>query len=78
MASLWGQVPCCICLVSKPIAQTWAVIVGNCVSAVIGVKTFEIIVNPMLAMPVADCFYVGHVCFALLTRSSSNCGSRAY
>ena len=40
-------------LPGSPMAQPWAVIVGNAVSALVGITTANLISEPLLAMPIA-------------------------
>lgn len=53
MASLGASALLVFALPGSPMAQPWAVIAGNTVSALIGITCFHLIGNPLLALPVA-------------------------
>ena len=53
MASLGASALLVFALPGSPMAQPWAVIVGNSLSAVIGITAFILIPEPLLAMPIA-------------------------
>ena len=53
MASLGASALLVFALPGSPMAQPWAVIAGNSLSAVIGITTFILIPEPLLAMPIA-------------------------
>jgi CBS domain-containing membrane protein len=53
MASLGASALLVFALPGSPMAQPWAVIAGNSLSAVIGITTFIFIPEPLLAMPIA-------------------------
>ena len=53
MASLGASALLVFALPGSPMAQPWAVIAGNTLSAVVGITCFHLIGEPLLAMPVA-------------------------
>jgi len=53
MASLGASALLVFALPGSPMAQPWAVIAGNSLSAVIGISVFILIPEPLLAMPIA-------------------------
>lgn len=53
MASLGASALLVFALPGSPMAQPWAVIAGNTVSALIGISIFIVIPEPLLAMPIA-------------------------
>ena len=53
MASLGASALLVFALPSSPMAQPWAVIAGNTVSALVGITTANLISEPLLAMPIA-------------------------
>jgi CBS domain-containing membrane protein len=53
MASLGASALLVFALPQSPMAQPWAVIAGNTVSALVGISCFHLIGEPMLALPVA-------------------------
>jgi len=53
MASLGASALLVFALPSSPMAQPWAVIAGNTLSAVVGINCFHLIGQPMLALPMA-------------------------
>ena len=53
MASLGASVLLVFALPGSPMAQPWAVIAGNTVSALVGITTANLISEPLLAMPIA-------------------------
>jgi len=53
MASLGASALLVFALPGSPMAQPWAVIAGNTVSALIGISCFHLIGEPLLAMPLA-------------------------
>lgn len=53
MASLGASALLVFVLPGSPMAQPWAVIAGNTISALIGITVFLIIPEPLLAMPIA-------------------------
>lgn len=53
MASLGASALLVFALPGSPMAQPWAVIAGNTVSAVIGITCFHLIGQPLLALPAA-------------------------
>ena len=53
MASLGASALLVFALPGSPMAQPWAVIAGNSLSALIGITTFILIPEPLLAMPIA-------------------------
>lgn len=52
-ASLGASALLVFALPSSPMAQPWAVIAGNSLSALIGITVFILIPEPLLAMPIA-------------------------
>lgn len=53
MASLGASVLLVFALPGSPMAQPWAVIAGNTLSALIGVTAITVMPEPLLAMPIA-------------------------
>ena len=53
MASLGASALLVFALPSSPMAQPWAVIAGNTLSALIGISCFHLIGMPLLALPAA-------------------------
>jgi CBS domain-containing membrane protein len=53
MASLGASALLVFALPGSPMAQPWAVIAGNTLSAMIGISVFLLIPEPLLAMPIA-------------------------
>ena len=53
MASLGASALLVFALPGSPMAQPWAVIAGNTVSALVGISCFGLIGEPMLALPIA-------------------------
>ena len=53
MASLGASALLVFVLPGSPMAQPWAVIAGNTVSALVGISIFLLIPEPLLAMPIA-------------------------
>lgn len=53
MASLGASALLVFALPGSPMAQPWAVIAGNTLSALIGISCFHLIGEPLLALPVA-------------------------
>lgn len=53
MASLGASALLVFALPGSPMAQPWAVIAGNTLSALVGVTVFILIPEPLLAMPIA-------------------------
>jgi CBS domain-containing membrane protein len=53
MASLGASALLVFALPGSPMAQPWAVIAGNTLSAVVGISCFHLIGQPMLALPMA-------------------------
>ncbi|QWD74545.1 HPP family protein [Polynucleobacter sp. TSB-Sco08W16] len=53
MASLGASALLVFALPGSPMAQPWAVIAGNTLSALIGITVFILIPEPLLAMPIA-------------------------
>jgi CBS domain-containing membrane protein len=53
MASLGASALLVFVLPQSPMAQPWAVIAGNTLSALVGITTNHIITEPLLAMPLA-------------------------
>ncbi|WP_255538235.1 HPP family protein [Polynucleobacter sp. 73C-SIWE] len=53
MASLGASALLVFALPGSPMAQPWAVIAGNTVSALVGISIFLLIPEPLLAMPIA-------------------------
>ncbi|MBU3543985.1 HPP family protein [Polynucleobacter sp. MWH-Mekk-B1] len=53
MASLGASALLVFVLPGSPMAQPWAVIAGNALSALIGITTANLIREPLLAMPIA-------------------------
>ena len=53
MASLGASALLVFALPQSPMAQPWAVIAGNTLSALVGVSCFHLIGEPLLAVPVA-------------------------
>lgn len=53
MASLGASALLVFALPGSPMAQPWAVIAGNGISALIGITIFMLIPEPLLAMPIA-------------------------
>jgi CBS domain-containing membrane protein len=53
MASLGASALLVFALPSSPMAQPWAVIAGNTLSALVGITAAKLISEPLLAMPIA-------------------------
>ena len=53
MASLGASALLVFVLPGSPMAQPWAVIAGNTISAVIGIAVIGLVKEPLLAMPIA-------------------------
>jgi CBS domain-containing membrane protein len=53
MASLGASALLVFALPQSPMAQPWAVIAGNTLSALIGISCFHLITEPLLALPAA-------------------------
>jgi CBS domain-containing membrane protein len=53
MASLGASALLVFALPGSPMAQPWAVVAGNTLSALIGITVFKLISEPLLAMPIA-------------------------
>ena len=53
MASLGASALLVFVLPGSPMAQPWAVIAGNTLSAIVGITTFIVIPEPLLAIPIA-------------------------
>ena len=53
MASLGASALLVFALPGSPMAQPWAVIAGNTVSAFIGISCFHLVSEPLLALPMA-------------------------
>ena len=53
MASLGASALLVFALPSSPMAQPWAVIAGNTLSALVGISCAQLISEPILAMPIA-------------------------
>lgn len=53
MASLGASALLVFALPGSPMAQPWAVIAGNSLSALVGITVFILIPEPLLAMPIA-------------------------
>lgn len=53
MASLGASALLIFVLPSSPMAQPWAVIGGNVLSALVGITAFQLIPNPLFALPIA-------------------------
>jgi CBS domain-containing membrane protein len=53
MASLGASALLVFALPQSPMAQPWAVIAGNILSALIGIATIHLVSEPLLAMPLA-------------------------
>jgi CBS domain-containing membrane protein len=53
MASLGASALLVFALPGSPMAQPWAVIAGNSFSALVGITAFNLISEPLLAMPIA-------------------------
>lgn len=53
MASLGASALLIFVLPSSPMAQPWAVIGGNVLSALVGITTYHFIPNPLFALPIA-------------------------
>jgi CBS domain-containing membrane protein len=53
MASLGASALLVFALPGSPMAQPWAVIAGNTVSALIGISCFHLVGEPLLALPLA-------------------------
>jgi len=53
IASLGASALLVFALPSSPMAQPWAVIAGNTLSALVGISVTIVIQNPLLAMPIA-------------------------
>jgi CBS domain-containing membrane protein len=53
MASLGASALLVFALPQSPMAQPWAVIAGNTLSAVVGIATVHLVSEPLLAMPLA-------------------------
>ena len=53
MASLGASALLVFALPQSPMAQPWAVVAGNTLSALIGIATIHLVSEPLLAMPLA-------------------------
>lgn len=53
MASLGASALLVFALPGSPMAQPWAVIAGNTVSALVGISVIQVIEQPLIAMPLA-------------------------
>lgn len=53
MASLGASALLVFALPQSPMAQPWAVIAGNTLSALVGITTIHVVTQPLLAMPLA-------------------------
>ena len=53
MASLGASALLVFALPGSPMAQPWAVIAGNTLSALVGIATIHLVSEPLLAMPLA-------------------------
>jgi CBS domain-containing membrane protein len=53
MASLGASALLVFALPGSPMAQPWAVIAGNTLSALVGITTIHVVSQPLLAMPLA-------------------------
>ena len=53
IASLGASALLVFALPGSPMAQPWAVIAGNTLSAIVGISVTIVIQNPLLAMPIA-------------------------
>lgn len=53
MASLGASALLVFALPQSPMAQPWAVIAGNTLSALVGISVIHLVDNPLLAMPTA-------------------------
>ncbi len=53
MASLGASALLVFALPGSPMAQPWAVIAGNTISAFIGILMYRLIPEPLIAMPIA-------------------------
>jgi CBS domain-containing membrane protein len=53
MASLGASALLVFALPQSPMAQPWAVIAGNTLSALVGISVIHLVGNPLLAMPIA-------------------------
>ena len=53
MASLGASALLVFALPGNPMAQPWAVIAGNTLSALVGIAVIHLINEPLLAMPLA-------------------------
>lgn len=53
MASLGASALLVFALPQSPMAQPWAVIAGNTLSALVGISTIHVISEPLIAMPLA-------------------------
>ena len=53
MASLGASALLVFAMPGSPLAQPWAVIAGNTLSALVGISCFHVIGEPLLAMPAA-------------------------
>jgi CBS domain-containing membrane protein len=53
MASLGASALLVFALPQSPMAQPWAVIAGNTLSALVGISTIHVVNSPLLAMPLA-------------------------
>lgn len=53
MASLGASALLVFALPQSPMAQPWAVIAGNTLSALIGISVMHVLVEPLIAMPLA-------------------------
>ena len=51
MASLGASALLIFALSGSPMAQPWAVIVGNTLSALVGIATIHLVSEPLVAMP---------------------------
>ncbi|QWD62342.1 HPP family protein [Polynucleobacter sp. MWH-UH25E] len=58
MASLGASALLVFVLPGSPMAQPWAVIAGNTISAVIGIAVIGLVKEPLLAMPIAASFAI--------------------
>jgi len=58
MASLGASALLVFALPGSPMAQPWAVIAGNTLSALVGITVANLISEPLLAMPIAVAFSI--------------------
>lgn len=58
MASLGASALLVFALPQSPMAQPWAVIAGNTLSALVGISVIHVISEPLIAMPLAASLFI--------------------